>query len=98
MKEEMEVDYAGFENQRKDEMINSGAYARVEIVVGENYKQPFTCVQCNGIGPMELTTLIACLEETRDKLLQKEPMLEPMVKVIRACMRSETIDISKEEE
>lgn len=92
-KEEIEVDIVGVEKQRKEAILNSGKYAHISVVVGENFKEPVVQADIKG-NPFMLAAAIASLRQV-DKTLTKraDPLTRLLIEEFMENMTSTTFEV-----
>lgn len=67
----MEVDIEEMLKQQKEEILKSGKYVQVEILVGKN-TNPLCHVECKA-STFELAHAIKTMEETKKAIIKKDP-------------------------
>lgn len=72
-KEEMKIDFVELQNQRKKEIIRSGKYVAIEIVVGENEKMPIAQIDVRKVTSEEIAITMATLREILTNLAKIDP-------------------------
>lgn len=92
-----DINEAELMKQMKEEMLNSGHYARIEIIVDEKSDMPYCNIQAEHCSNKTMMCLLAALDSTKDSLVKRYPLLS-MYKILTNTKNCGCIDISKEEE
>lgn len=80
----MEVDIKEMQKQRKEEILKSGKYALVEVVVGENEICPIGRVEMRKISLTDKAKVILTLDSILEHIIRKEPEAFEIAKGMKA--------------
>lgn len=104
MDENIEVDISGYEEQRKEEILKTGEYGRVEIVVGMD-NDPYISSDINDISEEQIAIMIISLEEVIKAYKGFSPEVVESLKKLRGtyavdeyCLHHEVKEIDEEED
>ena len=73
MEENIEIDEKELQKQYREDILNSGNYARLEIIIEAGSKLAIPIVELKGIGPVELAALTKTAEETINQIREEFP-------------------------
>jgi hypothetical protein len=76
MDKNIDIDTKGLKKQ----IIESGEYARIEIVVGSETRIAIPEIQLYNVGPIEMACLILAAESTIEKIKEKCPEVNEVIK------------------
>lgn len=80
----MEIDFKELEKQREENILKSGKYCRVKIVIGKDDKQPIGDIDVIDVTDVETARMICCLKETAKVLEKKFPVAYGLSKIMKA--------------
>lgn len=99
MEENIEVDVDGLESQRREEILKSGKYARVEIVVGkEEYKEPVVQVTAKGVNSVVMGSVLASLKAVVESIIKRDKLAGILAEEMYKNMVSTEHDVKNKEE
>ena len=97
----MEIDFKELQKQRKEEMIKSGQYARVEIVTkrenGQEESIPYCETNLNNCTTTDVMDLLATMDSVKKMLIKKVPQAA-LYKLLIGNEIIGDIDITPQEE
>lgn len=74
MKEDVKVDWKGFQEQNKKEILDGGRYCRLEIIVGKNADIPVVEFNALKVGRREVSELLASAKTSLNALAREFPL------------------------
>lgn len=74
---EMEINKEELMHQRKEEILNSGKFARCEVVVGCDEDIPYVNLHIKNASIVEVMRLLAGIKSIKDGIFKQFPILKP---------------------
>ena len=71
----MEVDIRELSEQRKKEILKSGKYVKIEILIGIDDDIPYSNCHFKECTPFELARAVKCMEELGKVIKKQEPII-----------------------
>ena len=76
----MKIDRFELEKQRREEILESGEYARVEIIsprITTSTKKvaPAVCIETKKVNTMTMMCLVSSLESTKKDIMKQDPAI-----------------------
>lgn len=70
----MKIDILECEKQRRESILKSGKYARMEIIVPVAEEAPVIKVEVQGVSSKEIALLLATVKPTVAAIIEKDPL------------------------
>lgn len=99
---EVEINFVEMQKQRKEEILKSGVYGLLEVVVGENEKAPIAHMEIRKLNALDKAKIILSIETLLVNFIIKEPEAYKIAKELGTKAEflntEELIDKNKNEE
>ena len=69
----LKIDYAELNKQNMQEILKSGKYVRVEIIVGEDNQMPYTNFEVRNTNSKTITAMHVILEGMQEMIFEQFP-------------------------
>ena len=99
----MKVNMEELMAQRKKEILESGKYARCEVIVGVDHDAPYVQLEGKHVGEEELFNLLRGIKAIKDGIFEQYPSLKLLGEstetdyITYDALKNEMIDIKDEE-
>lgn len=70
----MQVNIPEYEKQKRESILSSGQYAKMEVIIGKNDNLPVVILEARKVTSKEMAYLITSLKQTMEVIIKQDPI------------------------